>query len=195
MFPFDPVFTRLSQHLDKPDLPRGRVWDKCYSLLRNLILLPGGDAADLGSPGSLVPHRRTSITVSHSFKWDHFTGNHMAPASPWSCQSSWLNDSRWWRVWIYQVRISPPPHSQEYRNNVSKLEREVSDVALCNFFLILKLGHQIFVYLLTKNQHRILQVVSLSSGQLGLWRRNIKGSRCQCYPIPEVPMEKRVVKV
>lgn len=123
MFPFDPVFTRLSQHLDKSDLPRRRVWGKCYSLLRNLILLPGGDAADLGSPGSLVPHRRTSITVSHSFKWDHFTSSHMALASPWSCQSSWLNDFRWWKVCIYQVRISPPPHSQEYRNDVSKLEK------------------------------------------------------------------------
>lgn len=36
------------------------------------------------------------------------------------------------------------------------------------FFLILKLGNQTFVYLLTKNQHRILQVASLSFGQLGL---------------------------
>lgn len=149
-----------------------------------------------GSPGSLVPHRRTSITASNSFKWDHFTSIHMAPASPWSCQSSWLNNSRWWRVWIYQVRIWPLPHSQEYRNNVSKLEREVSDVSLCLFFfLILKLGNQTFVYLLTKNQHRILQIASLSFGQLGLWRRNTKRSRHWCYPIPEVPMEKRVVKV
>ena len=67
---------------------------------------------------------------------------------------------------------------------------------LCiDFFSILRLGNQTFVYLLTKNQHRILQVASLSFGRLGLCRRNIEKSRPQCYPIPEVPLEKSVVNV